>query len=220
MTASLDFPNFEPISRDRLFFDQFRYGMSFRFSESGRMRQLTHEHIRANCDFVNSSMYYHKSRISDHHQELMLKLCDEINSITVPYKRVVYANHQYFYTNNPEIFDRFRNFQGVGWCAYTQAVVDRPRDVVVLKQSDYQWRSYFRDRHYSQDELQVLSRFLLGRPQQFRMTSYWINRLRKKYSYITSGFFVDHHDQQDVLLLNLAVPNSVRKTLPITVTNK
>jgi hypothetical protein len=29
--------------------------------------------------------------------------------------------------------------------------------------------------------------------------------------------FVDHHDQRDALLLNLAVPGCVRKTMPIVV---
>jgi hypothetical protein len=38
--------------------------------------------------------------------------------------------------------------------------------------------------------------------------------------YISNGFFVDHHDQQDVLLLNIAMPNAVRKTLPIQISNK
>jgi hypothetical protein len=220
MTASLDSLKFEPISRDRLFFDQFRYGMHFRFSESGRMRQLTREHIMANCEFVNTSMFYHKTRISDQHKEAMLELCDVINSISVPFKRVVYSNHQYFYTNNPEIFDQFRNFQGVGWCAYTEAVVDRPRDVVLLAKSNYQWRTYFRDRWYNQNEVEVLSKFLLSRSQQFRTTPYWANKMRRKYMYISSGFFVDHHDQQDVLLLNIAMPNAVRKTLPIQISNK
>jgi hypothetical protein len=92
--------------------------------------------------------------------------------------------------------------------------------VVLLAKSNYQWRTYFRDRWYNQNEVEVLSKFLLSRSQQFRTTPYWANKMRRKYMYISSGFFVDHHDQQDVLLLNIAIPNAVRKTLPIQISNK
>lgn len=223
MTASLDSQIFEPVSRDRLFFDQFRYCMSFRFRESGRMRTLDHDHIRHSCHYANMLWRNQSARlevIDPNYQQRMLELCDLINSITVPHKRVVYHSHQYFYTNHPEIFNLFTNFDGISHCNYSQAVIDRPRDVVILNQSEHQWRTYFRDRYYEPHQIQQLSKFLLNRPQQFRLTANWQSRLNKRHVYITASFFVDHHDQQDTLLLNMVLPGCVRKTLPICVSDK
>lgn len=223
MTASLDSQIFEPISRDRLFFDQYRYCMSFRFRESGRMRVLDHDQIRHSCHWANQLWRNQSAQltvIDPAYQQLMLDLCDVIKSISVPYKRVVYHGHQYFYTNSPEIFNLFVNFPRITHCCYTQAVIDRPRNVVLLKHSDYQWRTYFKSRVYRDHEVQQLSRFLLGRPQQFRLTPNWQTRLSRRHAYITGSFFVDHHDQQDTLLLSMIVPGCVGKTLSICLSDK
>jgi hypothetical protein len=146
--------------------------------------------------------------------EHMLELCDTILSIEVPYKRMVYTDWQYFYTNDPGFFQILQRFPGVSHCYFQQAVVDLPRDVVLLKDSSYQWRTYFREKHYTKDQLRILSQFLLSRPQQFKLTKHWQGRLIRQ-SYITRSFFVDHHDEKDAMLLHIAVPGTVRKTMPI-----
>jgi hypothetical protein len=147
--------------------------------------------------------------------ENLLELCDTINNLTVPFKRMVYTDWQYFYTNDPGFFQVLQRFPGVSHCYFQQAVVDRPRDAVMLKASNYQWRTYFREKHYTKDQLAVLSKFLLNRPQQFRVTKHWQQRLGRANFYITRSFFVDHHDKKDAMLLHMAIPGAVRKTMPI-----
>jgi hypothetical protein len=85
---------------------------------------------------------------------------------------------------------------------------------VVLKESNYQWRTYFRERSWRNDQIKTLGKFLLARPEQFSVTPNWSRRL-KNGSYLSRGFFVDHHDEQDALLINMALPGAVRKTMPI-----
>lgn len=214
----LDSQKYKPVRRDRLFFDQYHYCMSFRFAESGRMRSLQPRDIKQSVHYANTMMRHSintRTRISQEHEGLMLELATLINTISVPFKRVVYSDWQYFYTNDVEFFDWLARFPQVKYVNYTRAEIAIPRDTVVLKASDYQWRSYFRDRFYKQDQLEILSRFLLNRPEQFAITRHWQDRLRNKNLWISRSFFVDHHDQRDVLLLNMALPGAIRKTMPI-----
>lgn len=208
--ALLDSQMYKSVSRDRLFFDQYEYSMCFRFEGSGRMRTLTHQAIQ---HAVNYASMFRRGPVTP--VERLLDLCDTINAIDVPYKRMVYTDWQYFYTNNPGFFQILQRFPGVSHCYFQQAVVDRPRDVVLLKNSDYQWRSFFREKHYKKDQLEILRNFLASRPEQFRVTNHWKKQLARSNFYIGRSFFVDHHDEKDAMLLHLALPGVVRKTVPI-----
>lgn len=214
--ASSSSPKFKPVSRDRLFFDQYRYCMAFRFPESGRMRVLDHKAISQSV--LWASQWSVRQRILSDVDTIqrMQDLCDLILSIDVPYKRIVYTDWQYFYTNDPEFFQRLERFPGVGYTWHTEAVIDRPRDTVSLRESNYAWRTYFRERSWRNDQVKILGNFLLSRTDQFAITPNWRRRL-KNGAYLTRGFFVDHHNEQDALLINLALPGAVRKTVPIIV---
>lgn len=212
--ASSSSPKFKPVSRDRLFFDQYRYCMAFRFPESGRMRVLDHKAISQSV--LWASQWSVRQRILSDVDTIqrMQDLCDVILSIDVPYKRIVYTDWQYFYTNDPNFFQRLERFPGVGYSWHTEAVLDRPRDTVMLGESKYQWRTYFRERAWRNDQIKTLGQFLLNRPEQFAVTPTWRKRLRNG-THLTRGFFVDHHNEQDALLINIALPGAVRKTMPI-----
>jgi hypothetical protein len=218
MTTSLD-STMKPLDRDRLFFDQYRYSMRFRFRNSGRMRVLTHEAINQSVDLASMMARLNpKISVSDDTKHRLLAMCDLLNSITVPHKRIVYSDWQYFYTNDPEFFVQLEQFPGVDYVNYFEANLIKLRDTVMLKESAFKWRTYFKDRFYQEDQTATFINFLLSRPQQFRVTDLQRRRMQNnKYFYITRSMFVDHHDQRDALLLNLAVPGCVRKTLPIVV---
>jgi hypothetical protein len=209
---------YKTVSRDRLFFDRYKFCMRFRFDQSGRMRSLLHEDIRKSCVWTNHAANITSSWISPvsaEHYNVMLQLSDLINSVTVEFKRIVFTEWQNFYTNDPEFFSQLAAVPGVRYITYHEAVVNQPRDTVVLEHSDYQWRSYFHERWYSQDQMNILSNFITSRPQQFFITKNWRNRLSNCHCWITRMFFVDHYDPQDVMLLNMVLPGCVRKTMPI-----
>lgn len=192
--------------------------MRFKFAHSGRMRILDHNKILWSCEHANRlgmTNARQSQTVSAEHQLLMLNLCDSILSITKPFKRIVYSDWQYFYTNDKDIFDNLSSMPGVQHVHYADAVVNKPRDVVILANSQYQWRTYFRDRTFSREQSQLLANFITQRPQQFRITANWRERLSRSWFYIYGGFFVDHHNQHDSLLLNMVLPGCVRKTLPI-----
>ena len=208
---------FLEISRDRLFFDSYRYCMRFFFAHSGRMRSLDHAEIKNRVIWsrVHRDWMPHRKFITDLYLEQMLQFSDTVKAIDHEFKRVVFTDTQHFYTNHPEIFEAIAALPAVSQVSYSQAVVDRPRDTVILMRSNYSWRTWFRERVYDQNQAKVLANFILSRPQQFRITSGFRERLAKTWGYVSANFFVDHHDQHDTLMLNMALPGCVRKTLPI-----
>jgi hypothetical protein len=207
------------LARDKLFFDQYRYSMRFKFANSGRMRVLTHDAIDQSVHLAMAMAAFNPNiRVTDDAKSRLLAMCDLLSSITVPYKRIVYSDWQYLYTNDPGFFALIEQVPGVQYVSYSEVEVTKPRDTVVLKESQYQWRTYFRDRWYQPEQTATLVNFVLSRPQQFRITDLQKRRMTySKYYYITRSLFVDHHDQRDALLLNIAVPGCVRKTMPIVV---
>lgn len=217
---------FLDISRDRLFFDRYQYCMRFFFAHSGRMRSLDHNDItnRVLWTRTHSDWMPHGKFIPDQHLAKMLTLSDMITAIDRPFKRVVFADTQHLYTNHPEIFVAIADLPGVSNVCYSEAVVNRPRDCVTLIRSDYSWRTWFKERIYDNDQAELLANFILSRPHQFRITAGFRDKLAimtnhtnkiKSLNYVSSSVFVDHHNQHDSLLLSLAVPGCVRKTLPI-----
>ena len=225
MTTSLGFKP-TPISltsRDRLFFDQFEYGMRFRYENSGRMRSLNHRDIAHGCataNYIAAIRGVNLNPISPETEQAMKDFADIISAISQPFKRIVYSDWQYFYSNDFSVFATIAQVPGIKYVTYHQAVIDQPRDTVVLKQSKYQWRSYFTERVYKPDQLQTFSQFLLSRPQQFKVTDTWRRRFSNKpglFAYIPRSFFVDHHDPKDSLMLHMVLPGCVRKTMPIVV---
>lgn len=182
------------------------------------MRELTHQSIVNACALSRGIPVFggYRKSVTPEKEHALLMLCDTITAIQHPFKRIVYSDWQYFYTNHPEIFEPLAQFPGTEYITYQQACVDQPRDTIVRKHSDYQWRSYFREAWYTNDQIATLGKFLLSRPDQFKMTPYWRSRWNSsKYMYITRSNFVDHQDSNDALLLQMALPGCVRKTLPI-----
>jgi hypothetical protein len=162
-------------------------------------------------------MYHTHKQISPEYQDHMLALCDFLNTVSVPYKRVVYSDWQYFYSNHCGFFADLEQMSGVHNVTYSKAAAILPPNTVVLQQSDYQWRSYFRERWYTTQETQTLRDFLLSRPSQFKITDLQRRRMGHKHFYISRSLFVDHHDQRDAFLLNMVLPGCMRKTMPIVV---
>ena len=212
-------PTYELMSRDRLFFDQYEFNMRFKFLHSRRMSTLSTKDILESCHWANTVGILSRRgslTITDQYQQKMLDLAGVITALPHPYKRVVYSDWQYFYTNHEEIFAPLAEFDGVYHVSYHRAVIDKPRDTVCLQHSNYKWRSYFREKFYTKDQISVLRNFLLSRPEQFCMSLSWRNRWQLgQMCYLQRSNFVDHHDEKDVLLLAMAMPGCIRKTVPI-----
>lgn len=182
------------------------------------MRELTRHSVEKSCEWANHASNFNGSYVKPvfaSQLQNMLLMIDTINAVSVPFKRIVYTEWQHFYTNDPEFFGQLVSIDEVNYVSYHEADVRKPRDTVILQHSDYAWRSYFKERWYSREQLELLCNFIVSRPQQFYITPNWRKRLTQRHCWITRMFFVDHHDKNDVTMLNLVLPGCVRKTMPI-----
>lgn len=209
---------YKPQSRDRLYYDEFRYCIAFYLPHSGRSRTMSLQKIREAVQFANL-MSWVKHKVAPEQEQNLLKVVDVIRQYPRnTYKRIVYSSWQYVYTNDEYLIQQLAELDFLTQVKTTEAVVTLPRDVVLLKNSRYQFRSYFSSRWFHKEEVAAIKNFLVSRGRQFRTTPAVRARLNGDYFYPNDWMFVDHHDEKDVFLLNLVVSRCIRKTLPIQTT--
>jgi hypothetical protein len=190
--------------------------LTFQLSHSGRSRSLDPEKIRSAIHFANL-LKWTNSKISDEQEKNLLECAKIFRECNQPHKRIVYANWQYVYTNHESLLAQLHSLDFVKHSKLTEAAVTLPRDVVVLKNSQYQFRSYFSSRWFNREEVAAIKNFLVSRGTQFRTTLGVQSRLNGRFFYPNDWMFVDHNDEKDALLLNLVASQCIRKTLPIQI---
>jgi hypothetical protein len=146
---------------------------------------------------------------------------------TAPFKTVVSFNTVCIYTNNRRIADQLIDLDndGVRVRLVRQAVLTRPADVVQLRESKYAYRTYLRERKYTNDQKDMLANFLHSRRDTLRVSpalDEWVNGTFVGYirnlSYSRSYYFVDHDHPNEGTMISLVMPGIVRKTMPIETT--
>ena len=207
---------YEPQPRDRLYYDQYRYCLTFQLKHSSRSRSLDPDKIRANIQFANL-LVWAQNKVTFEEEQNLLECARVFRESTESHKRIVYSNWQYVYSNHQGLLAQLHSLDFVKHVRLTEATVTLPRDVILLKNSQYRFRSYFSNRWFNREEVSVIRNFLVSRGQQFRTTPGVRSRLSGEFFYPNNWMFVDHNNEQDAFLLNLVVSQCIRKTLPIQI---
>ena len=207
--------DFKYVSRDSLYYDQYKYAVDFRLEEVGRWRGLfKYSNTKDIKDFVERMPEY-----SDVGEVAMLLAADKD-----AHKSIIYGSWVYVYTNNLTLLKDLAALSYITRTAkYNQCVVDRAKDVVVLEKTQHQYRTYLRGKYFNDIERDRFIQFFANRPDYFRITPGLQSRLigahgrmfHYKHFYTNDWNFIDHHDINDALMLNLVLPGIVRKTVPI-----
>ena len=137
-----------------------------------------------------------------------------LTNLGVDNKQIIHSHSIHVYANDPAVLQRLvRAGDDYVWGArFQQAQLTLPADVVQLKESQYQYRTYFKERYNNTESLR---KFLKDRTDCFGYTREFGLRLRDFKFYVQRHHFVDHHSASDALMLNLVCADVVRKTLPI-----
>jgi len=101
--------------------------------------------------------------------------------------------------------------------AYSQAVINRPRDTVLLKHPTHTKRSYFREGPISKHDKLMLTNFLINQKAHIKASPglrNWLSR-GKIHDYVMNYFYIDHSDDQWITMLSLIRPGLIRKTMQI-----
>jgi len=216
------------VATSQLYFGQYQHCLSFGMLYSGQMRKLDPERILADIRWKNTRnvgwFSFNRDLVPEIQEErtmaelACLELAAALRSSAEPFKRVCYWASQAIYSNDHAWLLHLSTLPGMTNQLLSTAVVSRPHNLVQLKQSDWAWRSYFREQHLDKPECARLRDFFHSRGDYFRITDSFRYRLAQPRFYMQRWQFVDHHSEADATMLTMFHPGLVRKTLPISVT--
>jgi len=215
----LDSQMYNPIKvpRSTLYFHQWQYVILLILPEASFLRELKHERINQSIRYRNEwiSRRGGARHITSEIEQTLHDTCDYLLNRTHPYKKVVCGNGLWMNTNNLEDFEDIDSIPTSEILYINQAEVTLTPDAVTLKNPRHAFRTYFRERWLSNDDLATLRRYFSTRPNMFRQGPGFANLVKGKRMWLMSNYFVDHDEPNADFLINMAVPGIVRKTLPI-----
>jgi hypothetical protein len=204
------------VSRSELYFGQWHYAIMVDLPHASFLRELDHVSIDVAVRYRNS---WTQSRITPHinvqRQNILHRACDFLQSRIHPFKKMVSGHSMCLYTNHLENFQDLESIPTVRIKRIDQAVLTLAPDAVTLVNPQHCFRTFFRERWINQDEIDRLHRYFSSRSDQFRLSPSFARFIKGNRVYLSSSNFVDHNEPNADLLINMAVPGVVRKTLPI-----
>lgn len=149
----------EPVSSDRLFFDQYRYSVRFWTRDLSCIRSA----YRSACDAgtLFDKIHQRLQNLQTHRQwmdklsvyspEVLLEKKLDLYKLAVflqhnlaHTKLMIHGNWGYLYANQLAVLQQLATLPGLGnFSAVREIKVDRAKNSIVLQASDYQYRSFF-----------------------------------------------------------------------------
>ena len=211
---------FDPVSRDRRFYDQYEYGICVSLPEAGCLRAKSHKELDHLIEYRNRARIQwsggHRQEIGKETRDNLFAVFDELEPIRDKIKLVISYDIMYIYSNDIPALQHFADLGQVAFNNAVQSVVNKPRDVVLIANPKFKYRSYFKDRLLETTECERLINFIESRKDIYRVTRTLKASLsRYRSHYLQRHLFVEHNDPKDITMLSLVVPGLIRKTLSV-----
>lgn len=216
--SAMQMLEFNPASRDRLFYDQYEYGICIALEEAGCLRaktaqELTHAIHQRN---FTRSRYGVKEEITNDQVVYLMSMFDQLEPVRDRIKMIISFGVMYIYSNDIPVLQKLADLPYVQFCSAVQAVVDRPRDVILKTNPKFKYRSYFKEKMLEEHERDRLLNFLESRKDIFSVTrtlKHTLNRYQRHW--LPRHLFVEHNDLKDITMLSLVMPGIIRKTFAV-----
>jgi hypothetical protein len=210
---------FTPVLKDRLFYDQYRYCISFHLVDANALRTnkpLCHNEIDKNIARRESwrVRFGHKAVTQDEIDRLHIA-CDVLSNTAGTYKKVIYSNHLYVYSNDLALLQSLNDLDFVKYPVLTEAQVILPRDTILLKKSKYNFRTYFKMRGVTKQQIATLNDFFNLNKELINPSPSLKHSLARNTHWLMDYQFADHSDPKLITVINLICPGITRKTLNI-----
>ena len=216
--------------RSSWYYDQYEWCVTINIAEANCLRYLDPGQFES--AIRNAKHWAENDRWTDRSWSIAKETAlretrDCLLAETESFKTVVSSNTVSIYTNHPDLADRLVNLDndGVRLRLVRQAAITRPANVVQLRESQYGYRTYFRERRINLEQRNMLANFLNSRQDTLRVSTALDNWVNGKFigyvrnrSYSRAHYFVDHDHPNEGTMLSLVMPGIVRKTMPIETT--
>lgn len=228
-------------SRSSLYYGLYKYAISWTQDEIGCVRSLDavkmQKHIRMRMDYEqrrHSTIYdlQGKKIEREYPSKFTTKCRSNLESAraflaaeTEPKKLVFFNNTITVYTNDLGLHDRLIENDWAGFVFSKQAELDLPPDTILLKNPQYQYRTYFRGRAFGKQQKARLANWIITQGSEVAAskslgtfleiepnptrTLWWRNDSTESY------YYIEHNSLQYETMLSMICPGMVRKTLPI-----
>lgn len=212
--------NLGSASRDRLFYDQYEYGICVTLDEAGCLRAKSADELLKTISYRNATRsrwgISYSLEIKGVVVENLIAAQGEIDRVRDQIKLVISYNVMYIYSNNLQVLEHLAGLPYLHLESAVQAKLDRPRDVVFKTDPKFRLRSYFRDKQLDTTQCQRLLTFLESRADTFGITRGFKSSLNRYHvHYLQRHQFVEHNDPKDITMLSLVMPGLIRKTVSV-----
>ena len=218
-----------PTSRDRLFYDCYSYCMRAGVDYASCLRELTGDKDQDITKVQGRLQIQHSWKMHVSHtgvgsftsgpiesvkppggvEEILTRFVSELSK-SKSYKLVIGYHVVYVYSNDLKWLTNLSKIP-VGKVKFTEATVTTSKGSVLIKSSEHQYRTYFKQTLLTTQEKTFVSNWLKNQ-QDIRMSpslkKYCNNSNVRTYG----NFFFDHRDLKLLQMLTLVRPNLVRET--------
>ena len=227
---------FKQIPKDRLFYDKWEYSIKFTLEEVTAMHSLDHLRIdeilnrrkawrqqaakRASWNSPQSSMLSRMGldpdwpTITEGTYHRLHSFLDILLLCNFKFKLVTSMSTGWIYSNDIKLIEDLSNNSIITEKSYSQAVVNRPKNTIKLKNARHIYRSYFKEKKLSAEEKNNIKNWLFGQTN-VRIGPSLRQCLETDTKYFREYFFIDHDTESCVTMLCLIQPGLLRKTVQI-----
>ena len=228
-------PKFKSVVKDRLFYDRFQYCISFGLAEISclreqeldrnrislmidrrkQWREVAHQRWNTLGQKPNAQQSRLWNEITDEVEQDLYNCADILRNSGVDLKLVVSSNCGWVYTNSLELINELKSMRMLIGKKYSKAVIDRPKNTILLKNPQHQFRSYFKITKITRQQKDMLINFLNNQQSSIRIGPALAEWATSAFYRTQDYFFVDHNEMSWLTMLNLVHPGLIRKTQQI-----
>lgn len=220
---------FKSVSVDKLFYGQWQYCMRASLPEVSSLRNSNfdvtyineildqRQRWRSNMQgrWFRGGESGFKHDITDQMRSDLHDFANFLIAVEQPYKMVISMSNMWIYTNDPNLLKKINSLPYLRFKSFSQAVIDRPVDTVLLRNPRHHYRCYLRGIKLTPTEKQHIKNFLKNY-DNVRVSPGLFDFLENdKYKRTMDYYFVDHSDTGWEVLLGLIKPGIIRKTMQI-----
>ena len=223
-------------SRSSLYYNAYEYAMTWQQDEIGCIRSLDQQkmqsHIRVRMEYEARKNSHYQRYGEKFISKFTTRCCDNLEGMrallateTPPKKMVFFNNYLTVYTNNLGLHGRLMACDWIESVDLKRAVLNLPPDTILLKNPQYQYRTYFRGRSLGKTQKARLAAWVTTQGNDItdskslqaflnieispKQMYYWRGNATESY------YYIEHNSLQYETMLSMVCPGMVRKTLPI-----
>jgi len=215
-----------------LFFDQYQYGLRCQilhitairhytgnFVSDGAKAQRMLDMMKCWNTHISIVRCDRKGFISPRERDNILDFLAQLCTVTAPLRTAVSGNTVWVYSNDIDFLQSLADSDYNRRPELIKVHLDRPRDTVMLKKSDYQFRTYFRDCNITSENRQYLENWIHNQ-QDIRLSPGLQEWRTNNWRNLYSNYFFDHNDIRLTQMLGLILPRAIKTTKTIVIATK